>query len=97
VNVKHPVKRTARRKPGMTQETAQLLIDMHNVEAALDGRGDHDSVLLAAALAAYRCRLEERGQFVRIRPEAEVNWLKYIVIEQGNGWLKLTDTRVKKG
>jgi hypothetical protein len=90
-----PSKRAAVPEQVMMQEAAQLVVDMLNVEAALRRRGDHDSIMLAASLAAYRRRLEKKSNFVRIRPEPEMSCLKHIVIEQGKGWLKLIDTRGK--
>jgi hypothetical protein len=84
------------RERGMTQEEAELLIDLQNVEMALHRRGDRASVLLAAALAATRHRLEREGGFVRLQPDPALDWLKHIQIQQGNGWLKLIDTRVAK-
>lgn len=80
----------------MTQNEAQFLIDLQNVETALNSCGDQASALLAAALAAYRRRLEKKGGFVRLQPDPALDWLKYIQIEQGDNWLKLTDTRVKQ-
>ncbi len=84
----------AKPKHEMTQEEAQLLIDLLSVETALRGRSDRTGVLLAAALARYRRRLEKRGGFVRLRPDPALACLKYIRIQQGPGWLKLIDTRV---
>jgi hypothetical protein len=94
-NIGLKVPDVAKPKRGMTQEEAQLLIDLLNVETALHGRGDRTSVLLAAALAHYRLRLEKQGGFVRLRPDATLACLKYIRIQQGPGWLKLIDTRVR--
>ena len=73
---------------------AELIVDIQNVEDALHLRADHKGVLLAAALAVYRRRLEKEGGFVRLRPDPALEWIKYIEIQQGNGWLKLIDTRV---
>ncbi len=84
------------RERGMTQATAELLASLQSVEAALHGRGDRSSVLLAAAIARYRRGLEDKGGFVRMRPDAALRCLKYIEIRQGKGWLKLIDTRVVK-
>jgi hypothetical protein len=81
---------------GMTQTEAELLIDLQNVETALHRQGDRASVLLAAALATHRQRLEREGGFVRLQPDPALDWLKHIHIQQANGWLKLIDTRVAK-
>jgi len=81
---------------GMTLETAQLLADLRNVEAGLHNRGDRTSLLLEAALAAYRLRLEDHSGFVRLGPAPPISRLKFIRIRQGHGWLKLIDTRVTK-
>lgn len=80
----------------MTQEEAQLIIDLLNVETALRGRGDRTSLLLAAALADYRSRLEKRSGFVRVQPDHTLESLKFIQVQRGNGWLKATDTRLKR-
>jgi len=80
----------------MTQEAAQLIVDILNVEDALHLRADREGVLLAAALAAYRGRLEDQGGFVRLRPDATLGWLNFIKVQRGKGWLKLIDTRVQR-
>jgi hypothetical protein len=84
-----------KRNCGMTQEAALLIVEILNVEDALHLRGDRSGVLLAAALAAYRRRLEREGGFVRLQPDHALDWLKHIEIQQGSGWLKLIDTKVK--
>jgi hypothetical protein len=81
---------------GMTPETAQLIVDILSIEDALNLREDREGVLLAAALAEYRGRLEKKGGFVRLQPDQALEWLKHIKVQKGNGWLKLIDTRVKK-
>ncbi len=86
----------AKRKHEMTQEAAQLIIDMISVENGLHLRADPKGVLLAAALAGYRRHLEHLEGFLRVRPDPALACLKYITIEQGLGWLKLIDTRVQK-
>jgi hypothetical protein len=80
----------------MTPETAQLIVDILNVEDVLHLRADREGVLLAAALASYRRRLERQGGFVRLQPDQALECLKFIQVQRGNGWLKLIDTRVKK-
>ena len=79
----------------MTPETANLIVEMLNIEDALSLRPDPKGVLLAAALATYRHLLEREGGFVRVQRDSALEWLKHIEIQQGNGWLKLIDTRVK--
>lgn len=81
-------------KRGMTQGQARFIIDLLNVETALDGCGDRASVQLAAALARYRRRLEKQVEFMWLRPDKALACLKHIPIQQGPGWLKLIDTRV---
>lgn len=80
----------------MTPETANLIVEILNVEDALNLRADRNGALLAAALATYRHRLEKEGGFVRLQPDPALEWLKHIEIQQGKGWLKLIDTRVAK-
>lgn len=80
----------------MTPETATLICDILNIEDALSLRPDRKGALLAAALAVYRHHLEREGGFVRVQRDPALDWLKYIKIQQGNGWLKLIDTRVAK-
>ncbi|MGH7970551.1 MAG: hypothetical protein ACREIC_17635 [Limisphaerales bacterium] len=67
-----------------------------NVEDALHLRADREGVLLAAALATYRRRLERKGGFVRLQRDLSLDWLKHIQVQRGNGWLKLIDTRITK-
>src|SRR5579859_5754643 len=85
----------SQRKREMTPETAQLIVDILNVEHALQFHAGRDGMLLAAGLAAYRRHLEQEGGFIRVQPDHAPDWLKYIEIQRGNGWLKLTDIRVK--
>ena len=80
---------------GMTPAAAELIIDMINVEDLLSLRGDGEGILLAAALADYRRRLEKQEGFVRPRPDPTLGCLTFIKIQKGNGWVKLIDTRVE--
>ncbi|HZR20045.1 MAG TPA: hypothetical protein VFE51_22365 [Verrucomicrobiae bacterium] len=78
----------------MTPDTAQLIVDILNVENARL-RAGRDGMLLAAGLAVYRRHLEQEAGFMRVQPDHALDWLKLIEIQRGNGWLKLIDTRVK--
>lgn len=77
----------------MTYAASLLILDMLNVEAALQVLGDREGLLLAAGLREFRRGLEAEGGLVRRLPEPEPACLKPIRIERGNGWLKLVDTR----